>query len=152
MVSTANFRPRDGIELIPDDWEARHKPVVDGSRTAVVEVWAGPAAGEKDWTYDSDTKKDVENHGSQLFASETVTARIQRLAADSQEVVGGQKVTHRRYLVPMDREIAEGLTTRTRLRVVECSDPLLEGVYLYVQDIQKGSLRWERDLVCLENL
>lgn len=147
MVNLGNFRPR--VAVIPDGWEQHHKPTVDGTRTATVEVWSGPAEGESDWEWDPVVGDDVPNHGS-LVLPDPVTARIQRLLTEDEYATGGQNLKSRRYLVTLDRNLPT-LTPRARLRVVQC-DPELDGKYLHVLDIQGGSLRFERDLICIETL
>ena len=147
MVNVSAYRPRPGLHVIPPGWEAHHKPVADGTRTAEVEVWTGPSGPE--WVWDPDTKDEVRDHGTLITAG---TARIQRLQTESETTAGEQDVTTRRYLVTLDREIGPGLTDRSHIHVTTSGDPLLNGRWLAVLDIQGGSLRWERDLICEDNL
>lgn len=147
MVNVGNYRTRPGVTVIPTGWEQHHKPTVDGSRTATVELWSGPADGESDYRFVDGAE--VPNHGDQLTA-QPVTARIQRLLSEDESVTGGQQITTRRYLVTLDRD-TPSLTTRARVLVVQC-DPELDGKYLHVQDVQGGSLRFERDLICFETV
>lgn len=148
MVNVANYRPRPGLHVIPPTWEQHHKLTVDGTRTATVEIWSGPEDG-RDWVYDPATKTSVRDHGTLLAGG---TARIQRLLTEDTQPAGEQNVTTRRYLVTLDRNISDHLTTDARVKVLTSGDPILEGRYLSVLDIQGGSLRFERDLICLDNL
>lgn len=148
MVNVANYRPRPGLAVIPPEWEQHHKLTVDGTRTATVEIWSGPADGQE-WVYDPVTKTSVRNHGTLLAGG---TARIQRILTEDTQPAGEQDLTTRRYLVTLDRNISGDLTILSRVKVIASGDPLIDGRYLSVLDIQSGSLRFERDLICLDNL
>lgn len=151
MVNVSSYRPRPGLTVIPPGWEQHHKPVADGTRTATVELWTGPLAGDPEWIWDRAERREVRNHGTRLHPDSTITARVQRLREEDGTSAGQQDVTTRRYLVALDRDLADELTVTARVRVVDC-DPYLDGHYLSVLDIQGGSLRFERDLLCLDNL
>ena len=150
MVNLANFRPRR--PLIPCGWEERHAPILDGSRTAIVELWSGPADGTPEWVYDPTTKAEVRNHGTRLHADGTITARIQRLGTGTETEAGAQDVTIRTYLIALPRHISDGLTPHARVHVTEINDDHMQGRWLQVIDIQGGSLRFERHLIALDNL
>lgn len=146
VVNLAGWQPRDGLTLLPDGWEQHNAAPLNGTRTADVEVWSGPADGEPEWVYTAGTE--TRNHGT-LIASPT--ARIQRLLSEDEQPAGEQEVTTRRYLVALPRDLAE-VTTRARIKVVDSGDAHLDGHYLSVADVQGGSLRLERHLICLDNL
>lgn len=150
MVNASGYRPRPGLAVIPTGWEQHHKPVADGTRTATVELWSGPIGGPE-WLYDRAAKTEVRNHGTRLHPGVTITARVQRLREEDDATAGQQDIATRRYLITLDRDLADALTLTGRVRVVDC-DPYLDGRYLSIVDIQGGSLRFERDLICLDNL
>lgn len=147
MVNTAGFQPRDGIALIPDGFEAHGAASLDGTHTADVELWTGPADGAPEWSYDPATKTETRNHGTLVTYAQ---ARLQRLLSENEQPAGEQDVTTRRYLVVLPWD-ASWVTTRTHVKVLS-GDPLLEGRWLSVLDAQGGSLRFERHLICLNNL
>lgn len=147
MVNTAAFQPRDGISLIPEGFQSHGAAAVSGSRTADVELWTGPADGEPDWVYSPATKTEVRNHGEMVTYAQ---ARIQRLLSEAEQPVGEQDVTTRRYLVALPWD-ASWVTLRIHVKVLT-GDPLLEGRWLSVADAQGGSLRFERHLICVDNL
>lgn len=145
MVNVAAFTPR--VQLIPDAFAAHHQLTLGQSHSAEVELWSGPAAGEGEWLYADGAE--TRNHGT-LVTAQPVSARIQRLLTEREATAGEQDVTTRRYLVALDHDTAT-LTTKARVKVL-AGDPLLEGRYLSVLDVQGGSLRLERHLVCLDNM
>lgn len=146
MVNTAAWQPRAGLALIPDGFEQLGAQVADGSHTASVELWSGPADGDPEWVYAGGTE--TRNHGSLLTSA---TARVQRLLSEAEQAAGEQDVTTRRYLLGLSLDLAE-ITLRARVKVVDSGDAQLNGRYLSVVDILGGSLRFERHLVCIDNL
>ena len=148
MVNVAAYQPRQALDaLIPPGWQVRHSDALDGSRTAAVEVWSGPADGTPEWVYSPATKTEARNHGTLLSSP---TARIQRLLTEQEQASGEQDVTTRRYLVALPQ--AATVTLGNRIKVIDSGDPLLDGRYLSVVDVQGGSLRFERHAVCVDNM
>lgn len=129
-----------GVTVIPPGWEAHHQPVTEAAMTAVIELWSG---ADPEWTWDDEAQAEVRDRGQKLWAG---VARIQQRNDSDLEVAGDQQVTTHRYLVTLPREAGTGAW----VRVAESTDPLLD--WLKVVDTQKGSIRWERDLICTDNL
>ena len=149
MVDTSTYTPRSALaDLIPPGWEVRHGNALQSARTAGVEIWTGPADGTPEWVYDPLTKTEVRNHGTLVT---TAMARVQRLLGDLVQDTGTQDVSTRQYLVVLPWE-ASWLTTRTHIRIMTSGDPLIDGRYMSVVDPQGGSLRFERHVVCEDNL
>lgn len=147
-MNMAAFAPREGITLIPDGFQAHGATALEGSHTADVELWSGPEDGAPEWIFNPDTGTEARNHGTRTA---TATARIQRLLSEAETAAGEQDVTSRRYLVALPWD-ASTVTTRSRVKVLASGDPLLDGRFLSVLDAQGGSLRFERHLICLDNL
>lgn len=131
--------------VFPPGWEAWHKPVTDASRTATVRLWSGTGSG---WTTGPDGEP-ARDHGH-LLTPDPVTARIQRLAAEAESSAGGQTITTRRYLVTLDRETPTVATT-TLVEIVDVDDTQISGRFMLVEDAMGGSVRWERDLYCIDH-
>lgn len=129
-----------GVTVIPTGWEAHHQPVTEAAMTAVIELWSG---ADPEWTWADEAQAEVRDRGQKLWAG---VARIQQRNDSDLEVAGDQQVTTHRYLVTLPREAGTGAW----VRVAESTDPLLD--WLKVVDTQKGSIRWERDLICTDNL
>ena len=138
--------------LIPHGWQERHGQAVAGSRTAEVQLWTGPSAGEPEWVWDEAARSETRNRGERLLPDHLITARLQRLVTEDIQPAGEQDVTSRRYLVALDREISDGLNPDMLVHVIDAGDPYLDGRWLSVVDIQGGSLRFERHFVALDNL
>lgn len=133
------LNPR-GATVIPDGWEDHHRPVTEAAMTATVELWSG---ADPEWVWDDQAQQEVRDLGDLLW---TGPARIQQRNDTDLGVAGGQQVTTHRYLVTLPHDVGTG----TWVQVVESGDPLLG--LLRVVDTQKGSLRWERDLLCTDHL
>jgi hypothetical protein len=85
----------------------------------------------------------------------TGPCRIQAQASavlDAQ--AAGQEVTSRTYLVAIRHDAPEVRAGESGDVFIadEASDPYLVGRPMRIVDIQLGSLRWERDLICRDDL
>lgn len=108
--------------------------------TATVELWSG---ADPEWVWDDQAQTETRDYGTLLW---TGPARIQQRNDTNVDVAGAQRVTTHRYLVTLPREAGTG----EWLHVTYSGDPLLG--WLKVIDTLKGSLRWERDLMCTDHL
>lgn len=133
------FNPR-GVQVIPDGWEARHAPIAEDTATAEVAIWSGAVP---QWRWDDAEQKQVRDLGDELWSG---LARVQQRRNTAITEAGSQDVTTHAYLVTLPRDVPLGQW----VQVVESSDPELG--LLRVVDVLKGSLRWERDLLCTDNL
>ena len=133
------FSPR-GAQVIPDGWEARHAPISEATMTAEVTIWSGAVP---QWRWDDAERKQVRDLGDELWSG---TARVQQRKESATTEAGSQDVTTHTYLVTIPRDVPLGQW----VQVTESTDPELD--LLRVADVLKGSLRWERDLLCTDNL
>lgn len=133
----AALNPR-GVQAFPPDWEARHQPVAEASMTAEVELWSGV---DPEWVWNGTAE--TRDLGDLIWCG---PARIQQRNDTDLSPAGDQQVTVHKYLVALPREVGTGAW----IKVVGSGDPLLG--LLKVIDTQKGSVRWERDLVCTDHL
>jgi hypothetical protein len=80
-------------------------------------------------------------------------ARIQVLNSQQAATeVGSQTQVTAGYLVAIDRE-ADDVPTGAVVQIITCTDPDLRGTTrLYVSHIDRGSLRFERDIYCVDDL
>lgn len=135
---------RPGTAIIPHDWTDTHGDVISGTWTAVGTL-TRKGVGE---TYDPDLGYSVPNSPTTLY---TGHARIQArpIGADAQDQ-GGQMMTTLGYLVvvprSVDAEVDDVWTT------TDADDEHLIGRTLRVESIAYGSLAWERDLWCFDDL
>ena len=124
--------------LIPEGWEAHHQPVTNAAMTAQVELWSG---ADPEWSHGPDGE--VRDLGTRVWHGR---ARVQQLNRADLDQAGAQQVTTHTYLVSLPASVETGAW----VKVTESKDPLLG--LMKVVDTLKGSLRWERDLLCTDNL
>lgn len=145
---------RPGTPVIPANWSDAPRNVMAGTRTGACELrHPGAATGP----FDPDTGK---YPGAPNDAYWTGTCRIQAapVFGGGQEDTAGEPVTTVAYLVAVDLEADDpsdqvrvgDLLTVTGLD--DNGDPTLVGRDLPVQSIARGTLAWERDLVCVDHL
>lgn len=150
MVNTAAYRPRPGLSVIPAGFNEHHQPAVNGTHTATVEYWTGPAAGEPEVAWDHTTHTETRNYGTRI-PDKPIPARVQRILSEDTTTAGGQTVTTRSYRVTTNHDAPEALTVDGFVKVLD-GDPYLDGRWLSVSDVQGNSLTFERAIICLDNL
>lgn len=134
---------------IPEDWSAHHRPILTGTHTATVTLRRpGGTAGSFDPITGS-------RPVTPFTAYYTGAARVQVLSPTEQESLAGeQEVSTLRYSVTLDHEVT-GVQLDDLLRITEVDDngdTTLVGRDLAVESIERGSLHWERRLLCSDNL
>lgn len=139
LGNVAGLNPR-GVQIIPERWEEHHRPVAEAGMTAVVESWSG---SDTDWVWDDTTQSEVRDYGTLLW---TGPARVQERFGGADDEAGDQQITLHRYMVSIPHDATVG----GWVHVVESGDLLLD--WLKVVDILKGSIRWQRDLMCTDHL
>lgn len=139
--------PIPGYRVIPPGWAERHRPTANGTMTGVCDIGTtatGPAPYPVPggWT------------GLTPLAS-NLPCRVQALTSATDAWTGSQPTNSRTYLVtvPIDGlpDIPAG-ESGAIVVVTSSSDPHLAGRRLRVRDVQHGTLMFERDLVCVDNL
>ncbi|MBE7701264.1 hypothetical protein H9623_13265 [Oerskovia sp. Sa1BUA8] len=141
--------PFPGTTVIPAGWAAHHKPVTEGAMGATCRITTGGAGG---WNPDT---------GATGPGAETVLyegkCRIQAQATTpTTGDAAGQLVTQHTYLVviPSDQPIIPTGDAGAKVRVLtvdQNGDAALPGRILTVSDARYSSLRWERDLTCIDD-
>lgn len=134
---------------IPADWSTHHRPVLSGTRTATVTL---RRPGGTPGTFDPEAGTRPTTPFEAYYTGE---ARVQVLPASEQDhLTGGQEVSTLGYAVTLDHEVTgvqlEDLCTVTAID--DNGDPELIGRDLVVEAIQRGSLHWERRLLCTDDL
>lgn len=135
--------------VITPDWSAHHRPILDGTRTATVAL---RRPGGTPGAFDPATG----TYPSTPFpAYYTGPARVQVLPANDQvRLLAEQQVSTLGYQVTLDYEVA-GVQLDDLLAVTavdDNGDDDLVGRDLTVESIERGSLHWERRLLCTDNL
>lgn len=81
-----------------------------------------------------------------------VPCRVQQQRQPQEANTAGQSVTTHDYLVPVPVDVLN-VEVGHQVRIdVNPDDPSLVGRRLIVTDVLRGSLAWERDLVCIDRL
>ncbi|MEO9246463.1 DUF6093 family protein [Citricoccus nitrophenolicus] len=137
-------------QVIPPHWQDHHRPVAESTMTALCRVH-GPD-GPPVWP-------DVTPSPGPVYAAD-VPCRVQQQVGEQSAEAATQEVHTRDYLVtvPLSRFPDLPVTdsgpyiTVTGYKPGHEGDPHLIGRRLKVNSIQRGSLVWERDLVCTDDL
>lgn len=143
--------PIPGYKVIPDGWAAHHRPVANSTMTYLCDIYlpggAAPYPEPAGWD------------GLKLLKAD-VPCRVQELNRPTATTTVEQPTRVRDYLVtlPLDGlpDIPVGergaILKNFRPKSPADADPQLAKRTLRAIDIQHGSLMWERDLICTDNL
>lgn len=141
---------RPGTRVIPTHWERDHAPVVEKTLTGVCSIYPAPEAGGAEPVMAPDlswTVPDVDP----LYAD--VPCRVQHhTGSTNPQDQAGQGVMTSEYLVVVPYAL-DGITARCVVIFTASNDPDLNTTpALYVRDPLVGTLRFERDLMCVDDL
>lgn len=135
--------------IITAAWSAHHRPIVAGTRTATVTL---RRPGGTPGAFDPVTGTRPSTPFPPYY---TGAARVQVLpAAEQDQLTGEQEVSTLGYAVTLDHEVA-GVQVDdlcTVITVDDNGDAELIGRALVVEAIQRGSLHWERRLLCTDDM
>lgn len=143
---------RPGTQVIPADWGTSHAPVITGTFTGTVIIRGLPGEPVMGDDFEYTTPEAPILYGSP--PNQTPNARIQVLPAqDKNTQLGGQDVRTAGYLVVINHD-APHIPLLSTVEVTTSSDPLLNlaGRRLVVRDYDMGTIRFERDLYCVDDL
>lgn len=138
--------------VIPPGWAVHHRPVAAGAMTASIAIRPpGGIPGE----FDETTGR--RGPTVPLPAHYTGPARIQSqpVFGTREAVSGGQEISTLTYLVAIELEGADGCKVGDLVKVTavdDNGDPTLVDRTLTVAGVARGSLSWERDLLCIDDL
>lgn len=143
---------RPGTPVIPPGWAAHHRPVVVKTMTGTVSIRRPGTKSTFDPATGATTATEYEPH-------HIGPARLQVLSlADQEALAGGQEVSTVAYLVTVEHDAATagidfGLGDLVKVDAVDDNgDSTLVGRELTVESLTRGSLVFERDLYCTDNL
>jgi hypothetical protein len=138
--------PFPATTVVPKAWSKHHQGVAAGGMNAQVVI--GTPEGPP--VYDPDTD-DTTQSWTQEYSG---PARVQALNDAQLQDVAGQQVAGRTYLVQLDARLpgADLVKEGMRVRVLACdNDAALVHQVLWAIDVQMGSERFTRDVVCSDN-
>lgn len=129
--------PFAGTRIIPSRWAEHHRPVVAGTQTAAA-VFKRISDGPAPWPTPEDWP------GATTIWETTV--RVQELNRETGPIPANQPTKLREYMVSAPLDGPE-------LRAGEQGDVVyVIGRQLRISSIMFGSLEFERDLICVDNL
>jgi hypothetical protein len=142
MPRATHAQGRPGTPVIPTDWAATHqvpaqKTMVGATATlrnpGTVQAWSVPL---EQMVAVPKTPYAVDQPCRALALSQQAKEVV---AADDPETVADYLIVVPAALEPAEKDLV----------TIACpSDPLLDGRVLEVQQVVRGSIRWERDLMC----
>jgi hypothetical protein len=145
MPRPVGAQGRPGTAVIPAAWENQHRPVAEKTMTAGCTI--RHPGGTK--TFDAATGLTTT---TPLIPYYTGICRVQALAVgDSRVQVAEQQVTSASYLISVPADVSE-VATDDQVTITGSTDLSLTGKTLRVTSVQRGSLRFERDLIALDDL
>lgn len=143
--------PFDNTHVVHPDWSTHHRPVVAGTFTAECTI-RRPGVTQGEFDPNSGTYTDPQPHPPHY----TGGCRIQVLTGDDQQAaVADQTVTTVGYLVAVDLTSSTDTQVNDLVKVTavdDNGDPTLVDHELTVSSFARGTLAWERDLTCLDQL
>lgn len=146
--------PLPGTKVIPAGWSRHHQPVASGGMNAACVITDPTRTVPGEWDeatgeYGPGTPFVV------LDGDPGWPCRVQAVQSDQDSEQAGQGSTTRRYLIQLHDPDLEGLPDVEEGHVVAVTsavnDPHLVGLHLQVVDVQHGSERFTRDVVCTHN-
>jgi hypothetical protein len=135
--------PLPNTQVIPDNWEAWHEPVVIGTMTGAVRVLRPDFTGTRDGTT-----------GRTVFAQPTLIyegpARVQKrdIGEANIKMAADRIATLSPYLVVVGKACPLVMVRDRVLILAAGGDPDAVGVMLDVTDVSRGTLTFERDISC----
>lgn len=140
--------PFPTMAVVPAGWSRHHAPAAAGGMNATVTI--GVPTGPP--TYDPGT----DNTTQPYSADYTGPARVQALNDTNTADAAGQNTVGRSYLVQLNMNVEDADTADivpgARCKVTSAvNDARMVGQDLWVTDVQYGSERFTRDLVCSDN-
>lgn len=143
MPRAQHAQGRPGTEVIPADWAATHQPPARKTMVGATATLRVPGTVQ-DWSPALEQMVAVPKTPYAVDQPCRVQVLAQRANVDVTSAEDTVAVTRYLVVIPVEVETAE-----KDLVTITCpADPKLNGRVLEVQQVVRGSLRWERDLFC----
>jgi hypothetical protein len=136
--------PLERSRVIHQDWEAHHRPVLDTTRTATITFRRFTGESTHDPATGSTSRDSV------VVFSGQVRLQHHEIGTASATVAAAEQITTHRYQVsgPVEMDLMKDDVGT----VDTANDPTFVGREIRVRDIQRGSLLFERTVICVDNL
>lgn len=149
MPRPTRSQGRPGTAVIPTHWERDHAPVVEKTLTGVCSIYPPPGQGGAEPVMAADLSWEVPDIDP-LYTD--VPCRVQHHTGSTRpSEQAGQSVMLSEYLVVVPYA-CDGIPARAVVVFTGGDPDLLTTPALYVRDPLLGTLRWERDLLCVDDL
>lgn len=136
--------------VIPADWAAHHRPVAAGGMTATIAIrLPGGTPSFNEETGQTTTTPFAP------YLSGRARIQVAPVFGGGETVAGGQEITTVSYLVALELEGSDAIAVNHLVDVMGVDDnggTDLVGRTLKVESVARGSLLFERDLVCIDDL
>lgn len=140
--------PFPRTRVIPVGWAKHHRPAAEGTMTARVR-FRDPEQDEEGPFDNSTGTRPVVKADPYL----DTWCRAQQQKQPQVATTGEQRVSTHDYLIAVPIAGTTVLAVGHVGVIYECpDDPSLVGREIKVTDVQRGSLMWERDLICIDHL
>ena len=135
--------PFPGSRVVPAGWEEHHRPVLATTWTATITFrrFSGPPVHDP-VTGSTSRPKTIVYTGPCRIQEHQVSA--------NSTVAGAELITTHAYQVSL--AVEADLRQNDMATVDACNDPTMVGRELRVDDIQRGSLLFERDVIVIDDL
>lgn len=137
-------------KVIPDGWSEHHRATMVGTMTGVCDVLESLTPGNMPGLDGAGV-----SGGSRPVQHGDVPCRVQQLGGGDTRSATGKESRRRDYLVTLPIEKVIDLVAGDEgnlIRVTEADDPEAVGRILTIEQILYGSLAWERDILCRDDL
>jgi hypothetical protein len=139
--------PIPGSRVIPAGWAQHHRPTVESTFTAKIRL--RDPAQDTEGPLDEDTGTRPVVKAAPYYDG---PCRVQQRNQPQVGATGEQRISTQDYLVPVPITVTTVAVGHVGL-IYECpDDPSLIGRPLKVTDVLRGSLAWERDLICTDSM
>lgn len=133
---------RPGTEVIPARWATDHQPVAEKTMVGAKATFRKPGT-QQSWSAEQEqmiaVPKTPYAAGLRCRAQALPTQARDVVAAEDTETVAAYLITVTADLNPLEGDLVQ---------LDVCDDPALDGLRLEIQQVVRGSILWERDLMC----
>lgn len=142
MPRPTHAQGRPGTAVIPADWAATHQVPATKTMVGATATLRKPGT-QQSWS--NELEQNVAVPKTPYAVDQP--CRAQALAQQARDLVAAEDTeTVADYLIVVPASI--GPAEKDLITVTCPSDPLLDGRVLEIQQVARGSIRWERDLFC----
>jgi hypothetical protein len=149
MPRPTRSQGRPGTPVIPKDWETSHAIVATKTMTGTCRI-RPQATSNVEPVMNADLSYDTSTADAAIY---TGPCRIQELKTrDTGATVGEQDLRIANYLVTIGRDAGD-IPVGALVEVISSTDATLASPRrLVVRTVARGTLRWERDLHCVDDM